>query len=128
MHAWLPWQCVGVPPLHPHGRAGLLPCGGADVFLRSDASHAGRPGGAERRGVHERLLPVCFSAAAVSGDWRIHRHGHVPPHCLDILQLPAVEKPQKGPREKSFKEEEVKGRRRGIKTATDIKHLKNKMI
>lgn len=40
--------CVeGVLPVYHHGGAGLLPCSGFDVFLWSDESLEGKPGGAE---------------------------------------------------------------------------------
>lgn len=79
------------PGLKQHGGVGLLPGGGTDVFFWSDESHTGRSRGAGRPGIHQRVLSVCVGAAAVSGDRRIHRHGYIPPHSPDLLQLPAVE-------------------------------------
>lgn len=90
-----------------HGGTGRLPGRGPALLFRSVQSLAGRPGGAGRPGVAQRLLPVRAGSAAVPGDRRIHRHGHLHSHRFGLLLLPALEECNAAARQgKGLKEEE----------------------
>lgn len=58
----------------------------------------------------------------MSGVWRIHRHGHLPPHSFGVLQLPALERDNK---EGSEKEEEMSTREEEMQNRLHVEEYIN---
>lgn len=91
-----------------HGRAGLLPCCCARLFLRGTASKQGRPRGSAWERLRQRLLSVRAHAAPVFGHRGLHRHGHLPDHRHPLLQQPALEGALGHPERKQEEQQEDK--------------------